>query len=283
MSPVLLIADSEPDPARLQRLLADAGLGEICVTTRDGLSSRPSFVLCDMVARGVASDLAPLQQQFHGIPLVILTDPHCELSAKKAIEAGVAGCLPRDRIERDLPWTLRGILGSCNGGLSAAADEPMCYTIDNNPELLPLIVSEIRRRMADWPFHDPIELVRVTVALSESLDNALYHGNLELSSDLRQGDGRAWRSESLLRRRVSPYSDRRIRIQGSIGPRAARFTISDEGPGFDVLSQRDCTQAGNLELCSGRGLLLMRMYMDETRFNESGNEVTLVKLRPEAI
>ena len=61
----------------------------------------------------------------------------------------------------------------------------------------------------------------------------------------------------------------------------ARFTIRDEGPGFDPAMLSNPTQAENLERCSGRGLLLMRMFMDEVTFNSIGNEVTLVKRRPD--
>ena len=32
-----------------------------------------------------------------------------------------------------------------------------------------------------------------------------------------------------------------------------------------------------LELTSGRGLVLMKSFMDEVAYNETGNEVTLIK------
>ena len=60
----------------------------------------------------------------------------------------------------------------------------------------------------------------------------------------------------------------------------ARFTIRDEGSGFDTSLPRNPTLPDNIERYSGRGLLLMRMFMDEVLFNAAGNEVTLVKYRP---
>ena len=77
------------------------------------------------------------------------------------------------------------------------------------------------------------------------------------------------------------YADRirRIHVLVTLSPSEARFVIRDEGPGFDPESVPDPTDPANLERESGRGLLLMRTFMDEVRFNQAGNEVTLIKRR----
>jgi anti-sigma regulatory factor (Ser/Thr protein kinase) len=59
----------------------------------------------------------------------------------------------------------------------------------------------------------------------------------------------------------------------------ATFAVTDEGPGFDVSRLPDPTELANLETPSGRGLFLMRLFMDEVAYNAAGNEVTLVKRR----
>jgi hypothetical protein len=53
--------------------------------------------------------------------------------------------------------------------------------------------------------------------------------------------------------------------------------IADEGPGFDTRSIPDPTDPENFLRPSGRGLLLIRTFMQETYHNEAGNEITLVK------
>ena len=55
------------------------------------------------------------------------------------------------------------------------------------------------------------------------------------------------------------------------------FVVRDEGHGFDAGNLPDPTDPHNIELASGRGVLLMRSFMDEVMFNETGNEVTMVK------
>lgn len=237
----------------------------------------------------LASGLAAFVQLAPAFPIVVLTDPEdgtkassgfLHAKARDAISVGVAGCLPRTSLTSDLEWTLRTIAGTTQPSAALSNSHVFCYTFDNAPELLPIIIAHVRNRLESWPILDSMDPVRMMVALSEALDNALYHGNLELSSDLRQGDGRAWREESQRRLQCPPYCERRIRFQGVIDCHSARFSIRDEGPGFDPECLGDCTNQENLERCSGRGLLLMRTYMDEVCFNESGNEAILIKHHP---
>ena len=63
------------------------------------------------------------------------------------------------------------------------------------------------------------------------------------------------------------------------------FVVRDEGHGFDVGNLSDTTEPENIDLVNGRGVLLMRSFMDEVMFNELGNDVTMVKrsrILPEA-
>jgi anti-sigma regulatory factor (Ser/Thr protein kinase) len=78
---------------------------------------------------------------------------------------------------------------------------------------------------------------------------------------------------------MAPYQDRRVYIQAWIDHDAARVAIRDEGPGFDPGRLPDPTRPPRLEEASGRGLLLIRSYMDEIAFNATGTEITLIKRR----
>jgi len=96
-------------------------------------------------------------------------------------------------------------------------------------------------------------LFAVRLALEEAIVNAIRHGN---------------------------KSDPNKKIYVSYLIEDARITISveDEGPGFDLDSVPDPTAEENLEADHGRGILLMRVYMDEVVYNEKGNKVTLTKV-----
>ena len=62
--------------------------------------------------------------------------------------------------------------------------------------------------------------------------------------------------------------------------RSTRIRIHDEGPGFDPDALPNPFSDESLTRRSGRGLTLIRSFMDEVRFNDQGNEITLFKRRP---
>jgi anti-sigma regulatory factor (Ser/Thr protein kinase) len=285
---VLILERCQDHLNELLQLVTKAGLEGLAFTDGHDLNNHHSWPNAVGVLFGSldarqdpAVVLAKLRQA--SIPVIVVTDAVSENAAfrtcttREAISQGIEACLPRRNLATDLERTLRSVVQTSPADTSARGIQAICYTIDNIPEVLPMIVSHIRTQLEACPFSDPMDSVRMTVALSEVLDNALYHGNLELSSDLRQGDGRAWREESQRRLHQAPYCDRQIRIEFAIDNQSARFLVRDEGPGFNPHNLSDCTDEENLERCSGRGLLLIRMYMDEVRFNETGNEAILVK------
>lgn len=90
------------------------------------------------------------------------------------------------------------------------------------------------------------------VALDEAFVNAVKHGN---KFDARK----------------------LVRIAAEISRTEARFTIEDEGEGFDVNSIPDPRDPENLFKCSGRGVLFIYNIMDEVKYNERGNRLTMIK------
>jgi anti-sigma regulatory factor (Ser/Thr protein kinase) len=103
----------------------------------------------------------------------------------------------------------------------------------------------------------------------------MHHGNLELDSELRQGDGKAYEALMQERLKQEPYRSRKLYVHLKLTRDEARFVLRDEGPGFDVSKLPDPTDPENLLKPSGRGILLMRLFLDEVRHNEVGNEITL--------
>ena len=92
------------------------------------------------------------------------------------------------------------------------------------------------------------------VALDEAFVNAVKHGNKFDSKKL-------------------------VRIIADASASEARFTIEDEGEGFDVNSIPDPLDPSNLFKTSGRGVLFIYNIMDEVKYNERGNRLTMIKKR----
>ena len=87
-------------------------------------------------------------------------------------------------------------------------------------------------------------------------------------------------SELVAERLAIPrYRDRRVSVFTHLTRRECRITIRDEGRGFRPADLRDPTDPENLSRVSGRGILLMRAFLDEVTYGETGNEVLLVVKR----
>jgi anti-sigma regulatory factor (Ser/Thr protein kinase) len=121
------------------------------------------------------------------------------------------------------------------------------------------------------------ERLRVGVALEEALLNAAYHGNLEVQSELREKDCALYYDLARERTRIRPYSERSIFVDVDLTEDRVRYVVRDEGPGFDPRTLPDPTDPANIDRPCGRGLLLMKTFMDDVEYNETGNEVTMTK------
>ena len=96
------------------------------------------------------------------------------------------------------------------------------------------------------------DIFHVRLALDEALANAVKHGN-----------------------RSDP--SKQVHLRCVINDQRVVITIEDEGEGFELTSVPDPMQEENLTRPGGRGLLLMRSFMTDIRYNLAGNCVTLVK------
>ena len=151
--------------------------------------------------------------------------------------------------------------------------------LDNDCTLVEALVRYLQDAIVQMGLCGEAECIRIGMAPEEALVNALYHGNLGVSSDLRGEDDAAFFEVAAERARQLPYRERRIYVTVDLSRQEATFTIRDEGRGFDPRSLPDPTDPENLEKASGRGILLMRAFMDNVSYNSTGNTVTLVKRR----
>jgi len=114
---------------------------------------------------------------------------------------------------------------------------------------------ELAVGVAERAGFDDDDLMKIGMAVRESMVNAVVHGN-----------------------RYSAL--KKVRL--SVTHHEARFTvrIADEGDGFDFACIPDPLAPENLMRTSGRGIFLIRSFMDEFQLRHLepiGTEVTLVK------
>jgi anti-sigma regulatory factor (Ser/Thr protein kinase) len=154
--------------------------------------------------------------------------------------------------------------------------------LDNDPSLIKPLIAYLREEIASRDLCDETVQMQVAVALDEVLVNAMHHGNLEVDSALRELGWDVYCAKVQERRRTPPYCDRRVHITAKITADEVVYVVRDEGNGFDPSTLPDPLDPANLEKASGRGLLLVRTFMDEVQHSERGNEVRMVKRREES-
>ncbi|GIW95646.1 MAG: hypothetical protein KatS3mg110_3687 [Pirellulaceae bacterium] len=247
--------------------------------------SPPSLVLTDMQMPGLdgLELVRVLREQVPGLPVVLVTARGSEELAMKALRAGAAGYVPKRLLDSELVDVVDRVL-------DVALEQQNYYallrelrrvrwrvSLPNDKTLIRALVSFVRRQMWEMHLGDEAQQFQVALALEEALSNALYHGNLELDSSLRQTDIDAFYQLAESRSRQAPYKDRRIEVTALLSPELVRLRVQDEGPGFDPAQIPDPTEAENLEKVSGRGILLMKTFMDSVRFLGRGNIVIMLK------
>jgi serine/threonine-protein kinase RsbW len=117
------------------------------------------------------------------------------------------------------------------------------------------VADEISRRVSVTAGFDEDERQKIEMAVHESLINAIYHGN---------------RSDE----------SKHVYLRFQIHPDRLEVHIRDQGSGFDLNDVADPLATENLLKVSGRGIFLIRAFMDEFKVKSVpgvGTEVTMIK------
>jgi len=91
----------------------------------------------------------------------------------------------------------------------------------------------------------------IMISVTESVNNAIHHGNRQDKS-------------------------KNVSVTLNLNENQVKFTIQDQGAGFDFHDLPDPTSPDNIEKIGGRGIFLMKNLADEVHFNDEGREVDLV-------
>lgn len=151
------------------------------------------------------------------------------------------------------------------------------YALNNDPARVGPFVERIQDQIRAWAQPNDEDLHAIGVALDEALRNAVYHGNLGVSTDLRNQGDDVYFERIHERQHLAPYCYRQIYVVIRLQHDRIMFVVRDEGRGFDVPSVLERVDQLDCERTHGRGLVLIRALMDEVAFNDRGNQITLAR------
>jgi CheY-like chemotaxis protein/anti-sigma regulatory factor (Ser/Thr protein kinase) len=294
MAKVLVVDDSPLDGFLAGSLLEEQADLE-AVYAQDGKKALaairaevPDLVLTDMQMPEMngLELVEAVRRSYPFVPIILMTAHGSEELAAKALRAGAASYVPKKNLAHDLVENVERVLALSRASRNhhmvwdCLAHKESQFVLSNHPAYITPLIGHLQDQMAQLKICDKAGLLRVGNALHEVLVNAIEHGNLELSSTLREtSDRTAYLKLTEERRQLDPYCDRRVFVSAKFTHAEAKYIVRDEGPGFDPSTLPDPLDPAQLEKTTGRGLLLIRTFMDEVSFNATGNEITIVKRR----
>ena len=291
-SPYILIVDDSPTQLTQLRIVLEEE-GHVVRTAENGKaaieaiqSDQPLLVVTDlqMPEMNGLDLVGEIKQRAPSVPGILTTSQGSEEIAADALHKGAPSYVPKRDMASILAPTVRQVISIVQAERSQAAISQYAVSnqieldIGSDDKLIPAIVSRLEKNLIELSLFDEGERMQIAMALDEALTNAIIHGNLEVSSELRQlEDGQQYIDKINERKSTLPYQDRRVKVCMTANRDEVTFVITDEGPGFDPSSLPDPTDPENLEKAGGRGLLLINSFMCEVKHNKTGNEITMTK------
>ena len=301
MATILVVDDSSVDRRFVGGLLQRDGRfqvefaddGSQALTKMRTLT--PELIVTDlqMPNRNGLELVTAVRMHHSAVPIILMTGHGSEALAVEALQRGAAGYVPKAQLGERLLETIDEALSLSRADRSyerLIACLKRCeftFELENDGSLVDPLVELVQQMVAGMKLTDATGRYRVGAALKEALLNAIYRGNLEISFK-EMHDSRAGlvegKGDDIVRRRreAAPYRDRQVQVFATIDGEQARFVVRDAGPGFQPSKIPAAGQPGSLDPETGRGLVLIRAFMDEVTFNDRGNEITLIKRKETA-
>ncbi len=263
---ILIVDGNEELRTVLVGVLSELGHDVTATGSRDEAVGRDDLEDFDLIISDLTEDadsgvqiLSEIKRKRLLVPVVVSSEEAQHEGVIKAFKLGAANFLrrPYDHdelrsiVEKTLGYKLRFVEDL---KVLPYVHEKIEFELPSDLSLMNGVLHYLIERVARLGVIKP-DRSNLFIALDEAFVNAVKHGNKNDPSKI-------------------------VRISADLTPQEARFTIEDEGEGFDPATIPDPLDPANLFKASGRGVLLIYNIMDKVEYNERGNRLTMVK-RPE--
>jgi anti-sigma regulatory factor (Ser/Thr protein kinase)/ActR/RegA family two-component response regulator len=263
---ILIVDNNDELRSTLEQVLRDLGHTVLATGDRDAALSREDLDEFDLIISDLTDDadcgveiLSELNRKRLLVPVVVSSDEAQQPGIVKAFKMGAANYLRlpynkdelRSIVEKTLSYKLRFV---DDLKVLPHVHEKIDFELPSDLSLMNGVLHYLIERVSKLGLIKP-ERSNLFVALDEAFVNAVKHGNRNDPSKM-------------------------VRITAELSAKEARFTVEDEGNGFNLQEIPDPCDPANLFKSSGRGVLLIYNIMDEVKYNARGNQLTMVK-RPE--
>ena len=289
----LLIADDSPEfMESLKEFLEN--LGHVVFCASDGEQALQIFgnqnidgVFCALTLPklGGLELLKEVKSANSNRPFVMLCPQNDSEGAINALQLGACDYLIKSIQTADLQRTLDRVVSLhegfnfSNSEMDHSVQESRTLEINNDYECVNGIVGFITQDLPTYGILEQDQLFYMNMLLKEALENAIFHGNLELNSEIRLENPNLFYETAGKKREIDPYKNRKVIVHYDINRNSAKYVVRDEGKGFVHSNLFDSEDPENLPRIKGRGLVMIMNFMDEVFWNDKGNEITMVRYR----
>lgn len=260
---ILIVDDNDELRAVLEQALRELGHEVVAIGDRNEALAREDLEDFDLIISDLTDDedsgvqlLSEIKRKRLMVPVVVSSDQAQQPGVVKAFKMGAVNYLrsPYDKdelcsiVEKTLAYKLRFV---DDLKVLPYVHEKIEFELPSDVSLMNGVLQYLIERVAKLGVIKP-ERSNLFIALDEAFVNAVKHGNKNDPTKL-------------------------VRITAELSSKEARFTVEDEGEGFDVDQIPDPRDPENLFKSSGRGVLLIYNIMDKVEYNARGNRLTMVK------
>jgi hypothetical protein len=219
---------------------------------------------------------------FHGGIIALYEDYECFGKLENVKGANIVASIMREDLAKHFPTIIgvvrgnRRILYQRELGADLVWNISGSFKIANNPVEAACYANLVSNFLCSSSRISAEEKPTLTMAVYEMLINAIEHGNCgidyaEKTAWLEQGKSI---TELIEQKCADPaVAGKRVTFEYTFLPDCARFSIADEGAGFDWRRFVEAKiKTGVFEL-HGRGIFMAKGFSRNLRFNETGNEV----------
>lgn len=291
--PLALIVDDVADVRLLLRTMA-LRRGFDVVEAADGRQGvdlarerHPDLILLDLRLPDLdgLDALAQIREHDPRVPVVIVAAALDRQQLGRSLDLGAVNFVSKPFDAAEIEFVLDRIYRAVAEDqdlrpvLDVVASRTTSLSLPGQPAVLSRVVAWLGRELTQgYPGWD-LPLAEIKLALYETLANAIEHGNLGISYEMKtRAMSDPGGMDRLVKERLADpaYASRRVHVHVEYLADRVVYRVRDEGAGFDPgqLTQRPL---GDTSALHGRGLALVRHYMDEVGWNEAGNEIRMVR------
>lgn len=290
MASVMIVDDTAVDRRLAGGLLETAPNVDVVYAEngRDALDqigvSVPDLVVTDLQMPDLdgLELVTEISTNYPDLPVILMTAHGSESIAAQALANGASSFVPKADLAENLVETVRHILAMAETESSyqklvqCTTKSDFEFNLDNDPEIIEPLTDMVQQIAMAQGVLSNQHRIQMGVAFENALTNAMFRGNLELTREKFPVVSNLYVGQRAVDDR---FKDRKVYVRTLITPESVKFTIRDQGPGFDISTMPVVDDPESYKDGIGRGLVLIQAFMDEVSFNSTGNEITMVKFR----